>query len=232
MTLTARRLVILSLAFAFAIANVKAQTHYEGNLFVGAKAGMTLSRMQFNPTVPQSMQMGAMVGATIKYVEEKHFALIGEFNVEQRGWKEKFEGFDYAYNRRFTYIQIPMLTHIFFGNDKVHGFFNAGPEIGYLIATKTSANFDYNHLSEISDFPTANRNTDQFTLPVKNRFDYGISAGLGMELYTAQQRHSFTLEGRFYYGLHDVFSNHKTDTFSGSSGMSIMVTLGYNWRMK
>lgn len=209
-----------------------AQTHYEGNVSIGVKGGATMSRMQFNPTVPQSFQMGAIVGATFKYVEEKHFALIAEVNVEQRGWKEKFEGYDYSFGRRLTYVQIPMLTHIFFGNDRIHGFFNAGPEIGLMIATSTSSNFDYQNVASIADFPIANRNIDQFTLPIKNRFDYGISAGVGTEIFLPNLRNSFTIEGRFYYGLHDVFSNHKKDTFSGSSGMSIMVTLGYNWRIK
>ena len=51
------------------------------------------------------------------------------------------------------------------------------------------------------------------------------------ELYT-RRRHSFSLEGRFYYGLNDVFSSHKKDTFSGSAGMSLMVRLGYYYRIK
>ena len=45
-------------------------------------------------------------------------------------------------------------------------------------------------------------------------------------------RHALNLEGRFYYGLNDVFRNHKIDPFQGSSSMSIMVTLGYNIRIK
>ena len=195
-----------------------AQTHYEGNIAVGGKAGVTFSRIQFNPTVPQSMITGMMVGGTFRYMEERHFGIIAELNVEQRGWKEKFEGYDYAYQRQLTYLQLPLLTHIYFGSNKFHGFFNLGPELGYMIAHSTKSNFDYQHVTEI-------------LLPIHNRFDYGISAGMGIEMI-ARNRSSFTLEGRFYYGLGDVFSNHKKDTFSGSSGMSIMVTLGYMYRVK
>ena len=209
----------------------KAQDHYSGNISVGGKAGVTLSRLQFNPSVPQSMLPGFMMGVTARYIEEKNFGIIAELNLEQRGWKEKFEGFDYAYQRRLTYIQIPVLTHIYFGSNKVHGFFNAGPEAGFLIASSTSANFDYEHVENIPDFPSKNRYTQQFTLTPKNKFDYGISAGMGMEVISGN-KNSFSLEGRFYYGLRDVFSNHKKDTFSGSSSMSIMVTLGYHYRIK
>ena len=66
---------------------------------------------------------------------------------------------------------------------------------------------------------------------MKNHLDYGISAGLGLEWFQSLKQ-SFKLEGRFYYGLGDVFSNHKTDPFSASNSMSVMVTLGYFYRLK
>lgn len=225
-----RFIAAIVIVFASAI-GIVAQTHYEGNIALGGKAGVTFSRVQFNPNVPQTMLPGFSFGATFRYIEERHFGLIAELNVEQRGWKEKFEGYDYNFQRRLTYIQLPLLTHIYFGNNKIHGFFNAGPEIGLLIGGKRSANFDYTNVAAIADFPSTNRNIDQFTLDVHSHFDYGISAGLGMELISGN-RNSFLLEGRFYYGLNDVFSNHKKDTFSGSSGMSIMISLGYMYRLK
>lgn len=225
------RSLLLALALAATLFTASAQTHYEGNIAVGAKGGVTLSRLKFSPSVPQTMLPGFMAGVTFRYIEEKHFGVIAELNLEQRGWKEKFDGLNYTYQRRLTYLQLPMLTHIFFGNNKVRGFFNAGPEIGLLIGTGTKANFDYANVELIEGFPTENRETDQYKLDVKNKFDYGISAGLGLELI-GRNKHSFTLEGRFYYGLRDVFSNHSTDPFSSSSSMSIMVTLGYYYRIK
>lgn len=225
------RSLLLALALAATLFTASAQTHYEGNIAVGAKGGVTLSRLKFSPSVPQTMLPGFMAGVTFRYIEEKHFGVIAELNLEQRGWKEKFDGLNYAYQRRLTYLQLPMLTHIFFGNNKVRGFFNAGPEIGLLIGTGTKANFDYANVELIEGFPAENRETDQYKLDVKNKFDYGISAGLGLEVI-GRNKHSFTLEGRFYYGLRDVFSNHNTDPFSSSSSMSIMVTLGYYYRIK
>ena len=64
---------------------------------------------------------------------------------------------------------------------------------------------------------------EQFTMDIKNKIDYGISAGLGMELI-AKKRHSILLEGRFYYGLNNIFNSRKKDTFAASNGMSIMVS--------
>ena len=75
-----------------------------------------------------------------------------------------------------------MLTHIFFGSDRAKGFFNCGPEIGYMIAHSTSSNFDYEHYEDIENFPIANRHNEQLIEPIKSKFDYGISAGLGMDM--------------------------------------------------
>ncbi|MDO4512274.1 MAG: porin family protein [Bacteroidales bacterium] len=211
--------------------SASAQNHYEANVAIGAKGGYTLSKISFNPTVPQGMLGGFTAGAAFRYAEEKNFGLIAEFNIEQRGWKEKFEGTSFQYSKQLTYIQIPILTHIYFSTKHFKGFFNAGPEIGYMIASSTKANFDYNHIEDIPDFPKHNRYNDQLTLPIKNRFDYGISAGVGME-WIKDHKHSFNLEGRFYYGLGNVFSSKKTDPFSGSNSMSIMLTLGYYYRLK
>lgn len=226
-----RKIFILLLALFGCMQAATAQNHYEGNISIGGQAGATFSRVNFSPSVPQSLQSGIVVGGAFRYVEEKHFGLIAELNVEQRGWKEKFDGYDYAYQRRFTYIQLPVLTHVYFGSDKIHGFFNAGPEIGYMIASSVKSNFDYGNVGSIDGFPSVNRNVDQYRLKVKNHLDYGISAGLGLEWFQSHKQ-SFRLEGRFYYGLGDVFSNHKTDPFSASNSMMVMVTLGYFYRIK
>ena len=223
----------LTLALLLSVSlTIFGQNHYEANIAGGGKGGVTLSRMNFNPSVPQSMIMGFEAGGQFRYIEEKHFGLIAELNVEQRGWKESFDkGYDYSYSRRFTYVELPVLTHLYFGGEKLHFFINAGPSVGYMIGKSTSSNFDYAHFESIEGFPSTNRQTEQFNLKVKRHFDYGISAGMGLEWFM-NHKQSITLEGRFYYGLGDVFPNHKTDNFSSSNAMGLMFTLGYFYRIK
>ncbi|MCQ2288102.1 MAG: PorT family protein [Muribaculaceae bacterium] len=221
--------ILLMLVAAGSVA--MAQTHYDGNISVGGKAGVALSRVQFNPTVPQSFQPGAVIGVTARYIEEKHFGIIAEFNLEQHGWKETFEGTDFRYSRNLFYAELPVMSHIYFGNNNNHFFFNAGPQVGLLFAEAKSANFDVHNVESIPDFPKVNRYTQQYTLRPKNRFDYGITAGLGMEMIRSNKR-SFNVEARFYYGLRDIFSNHKKDPFASSANMSLMLTLGYSYRVK
>lgn len=216
---------------AFAALLASAQTHYEGTIAVGGKAGATLSRVNFNPTVEQVMLPGMTAGVMFRYIEEKNFGLIAELNVTQRGWKEKFEESDYQYSHNFTYLELPIMTHIFFGNQRVKGFVNLGPEIEVMLGNRISSNFSYQDAAEDEYFINDNRHIEQLSMKVSNKLDYGICAGAGMEL-NLNSKHSLLLEGRFYYGLTDVFPNHKTDVFSSSNSMTISVTLGYFYRLK
>lgn len=223
---------IIILATLVASLTCHALDFSDHNVSFGAKGGVSLSRVNFQSSVPQKLLPGIVVGVSARYIEENHFGLIAELNLEQRGWKEDFNPLKgYNFSRKLTYLQLPLLTHIYFGSEKVRFFFNAGPEIGIMIGAKTSSNFDYEHATDIEDIAQSFRKTEQFTLPIEHKFDYGISAGLGMEV-NMNRKHAINLEGRFYYGLNDIFDNHKTDPFSGSSGMSIFITLGYCWRLK
>ncbi len=210
---------------------IQAQTHYSPKVTIGGKAGATMSSISFNPEVQQSMLTGMVAGVTFRYVEEKHVGLMAEINIEQRGWKEDFEEHPFSYERKLTYIQIPLLTHIFFGGKNFKGFINMGPEVSYMIGESTSANFDYNNITSISGFPIENRMNEQLYTKVKNKFDYGISVGAGVE-FIMKRRHSFMLEGRYYFGLGNIYPDNKRDTFSASRGSTISITLSYMYRLK
>lgn len=225
-----RRIVLLLTVF-LGIMGAKAQTHYIPHVWVGGHAGMTMSEMSFSPSVRQSMVQGMTAGLSFRYAEERHVGLIAEFNISQRGWKEDFEGAPFSYSRRLTYMEIPVLTHIFFGSPKFKGFFNLGPVVGYMIGDNIKSDFDYAHPDQVAGFPLTNRSTEQMAMEIKNKFDYGITAGAGCE-FVVKRRHAFTLEARYYFGLGNIYPSSKKDTFSASRGTSIMVTLGYMFRLK
>lgn len=228
-----RKLLIACVAALSALCFANAETHYKPHISVGAKGGVTYSKMSFYPSVKQSMLPGMIIGATFSYAEEKLFGLVAELCIEQRGWKENFEEANelYNYSRRLTYIQLPLLTHISFGSSKFKGFVNLGPEVAYMIGNSISANFDYHNYASLPGFPVENRMNEQMVMEIKNKFDYGISGGVGME-YFINRKHSVALEGRFYYGLGNIFPDKKKDTFSASRGMSFQVALAYNMRLR
>ena len=111
------------------------------------------------------------------------------------------------------------------------GFVNLGPSVSYLLGSKISSNFDYENPGSVEGFPIANRHVEQMSMPVKNKFDYGIAGGAGIE-FTIKGRHSIMLEGRYYYGLGNIFSAKKKDKFSASRSNSIEVKLGYLFQLK
>ena len=207
-----------------------AQTHYDGAIAVGGKGGASFSRINFNPTVQQQFLPGMTAGVMFRYIEEKNFGIVAELNLTQRGWKEKFEESDYNYSHSLTYLELPIMTHIFFGK-RVKGFFNLGPEINVMLGDGIKSNFDYSNADYMEYFIQDTRHTEQMSMKVKNKLDYGICGGAGMEI-NLNPKHSLLLEGRFYYGLTDVFPSHKTDVFSSSNSMTVTVTLGYFYRLK
>lgn len=207
------------------------QRRYQPHFAIGGKAGMTMSEIAFTPGVEQAMIPGLTMGVTARYTEEKFFGLIAELNIEQRGWKETFEGTSLDYQRQLTYVQLPLLTHIYFGNDVIKGFVNLGPSVGYMIGEKISSNFDYSNTADVDGFPEENRHVNQMSMAVKNKFDYGILGGAGVEL-TIKKKHSVMLEARYYFGLGNIFPSAKKDEFSASRGTSIQVTLGYMFHVK
>ena len=208
-----------------------AQREYNPHVAIGVKGGATLSKMAFTPGVKQTMNPGMTMGLTVRYTEEKIFGLIGELIIEQRGWKEVFDETDFDYSRTLTYIQLPLLTHISFGSDKFKGFINLGPSVGYLIGSSISSNFDYANPGSVEGFPIENRHVNQMSMDVSNKFDYGILAGAGVELII-KKKHSIMLEGRYYYGLGNIFPSKKKDEFAASRGNSIEITLGYMFHIK
>lgn len=210
-----------------------AQRHYESHVHLGVHGGVSLSNVSFYPHIKEQLLPGSQFGVAFRFAEERHVGIMAEVNVEQRGWKENFETYNdrFNYYHRTTYVEVPILTHIFFGSRVVKGFFNLGPELCYMISDNIKSNFDYMNPEQVEGFPSENRHTVQMGMKIKNRFDYGITAGAGIE-FVVMRRHSIMLEGRYYYGLGNIFPSAKKDYFSASRGSSILVTLGYMFRIK
>ena len=100
-----------------------------------------------------------------------------------------------------------------------------------MIGSSISANFNWHDVQSVEGYPQRYRTNRQLDMDVENRFDYGISGGIGMELIM-KRRHSFMIEGRFYYGLGNIFHATKKDYFSASRGMSIEITAAYLFRLR
>lgn len=203
----------------------KAQVGETRNIFsIGGNLAVNMNTVSFTPTIKQNSYMGMAGGFTVRYISEKYFAMICgaqlEINFSQRGWEEKFEeGSTNSYKRSMNYVEIPFLAHIAFGSEPTgfQFFIHAGPQIGILLSEKESFSdpFDPTH--------TVNY---QYGKKVNNKFEYGIAAGLGIEWKT-KKAGNFLLEGRYYFGLSDFYSNSKKDYFDRSAHGTISIRLSY-----
>ncbi|MDR1371466.1 MAG: PorT family protein [Dysgonamonadaceae bacterium] len=203
----------------------------------GVNGGVTLSKVGFNPTVAQTTLLQYAGGITARYISERNVGLQLELNYSLRGWKEKTDSVNIYrttpvspvptpddpirytnYSRSLAYLELPILTHIYFNMGKrMRIIFLMGPQISYYLNEKV--------LESERVIDRSSINSTYYDQKVQRIFDYGILGGMGFELRTGIG--SFVLDGRYYFGLSDVFSSHKADPFQASSNQIINIKLSY-----
>lgn len=221
---------------------VKAQVgEHRDDFSVGFHAGYNLSSVSFTPEVQQVMHPGMSIGVMGRYTCEKYFSTIcsiqAELNFSQLGWKEDIKTIDNKpvingvtgtpeeYRRTINYIQVPILAHLAWGKEKqgVNFFFNAGPQFGFMLSESTKKTFD---MDKINFNDRVGHVVAQDTMEVENTFDYGIAAGVGLEL-SLKHLGRFQVEGRYYYGLGNIYGDSKRDYFGGSNFSVITIRAAY-----
>lgn len=203
------------------------------DLALGASAGCVLNQVSFKPSIKQTMKLGPTIGFTARYTCEKYFSLVcafqGELNYTQAGWKEKTETGDNGYQRTVHYVQLPLLANLGYGRERggVKGFLVVGPQLGFCIGetVKTTGNGSGYVPYQLDGLP------NQHDLKVQRKFEYGITGGLGMDVST-KKGHHFIIEGRYFYGLSDMFKNSKKDPFARSANSTITAKVSYLFDVK
>jgi hypothetical protein len=202
----------------------------------GASAGMNLSKVSFLHNLPaMAVELGDIGmdsrvkgGISARYISMKHFGVQLEINYKQGGWKERFKpgeqvrGVDFSgvrIYRRLDYIEIPLLSHIYFGK-KTRLFFNTGPKLGVLVSYR---DLKTNLTSE--QIAVFNPNDPRIFDKGHNSFDYGLSVGGGLDLQIG--RLHTIVEGRYTFGFGDVYSNSKSDIYQRSNNQDFAVTVGF-----
>lgn len=236
-------ILLLFIPFLSATAQVG---DYRNDFAIGFNGGYTLSSVGFSPKVQQNMLGGTSFGFTMRYTCEKYLSMIcsiqTELNFNQLGWKENIldlkgqrvlnprtNQYD-AYQQRLTYIQLPIFCHLAFGQQKrgANFFINMGPQFGYMLSSDVSTNFSCD--PEAPDYGNFNDRASkvyaQDTITSKNKFDYGISVGAGVEINLKKAGH-ITLDARYYLGLGNLYPATKADFFGKSNNSAIEVRLSY-----
>lgn len=205
-----------------------------------------MSNVGFTPEVPQDMHGGLTGGVTLRYTSEKYFksicAIVAEINYAQVGWKERIQtpndepvinavtGLAESYQRDMTYLQIPVMARMGWGRERrgLQFFAQAGPQVGFFLNEKTKMNFPWESRTPVYEDGSGRTSSivAQDTMSVEHKIDYGIAGGIGLEFSVNRVGH-FLLEGRYYYGLGDIFGNSKRDYFGRSNLSNIVIKMTY-----
>lgn len=229
------RIALLSFVFAMGCKEGLAQVgEPRRGIAIGITGGVSMNKIGFDPTIKQTFSLGPTIGIVGRFTSEKYFsalcALQIELNYTQLGWKENIldsqsEPLPDRYQRKQHYLQLPVLARLAWGREQrgLMGYFIAGPQIGYCFRERSQQS-DFTLNSEgVPNRP--NGLYAQYDKPIERKFDYGITAGLGAEVNTKLGH--FLLEGRYYYGLSDIFKNSKKDVFGRSNNGTILVKVSY-----
>lgn len=223
---------------------------YRNDLVFGFSGGAALNKVGFNPNTPQSYHIGPTFGITLRYTSEKYFnsicALQAELNFASLGWKEKIRdkqnrevinlktNLAEKYSRTMNYIQLPILARMGWGREEkgFQFYICAGPQFGYFLNEKTETNFEYQYRRNTeSDNKPASAVDTMEVMPCENKFDYGITAGMGLEYSNPKIGH-FAIDIRYYYGLGDFYGSSKKDYFGRSNNGTIIAKFSYLFDIK
>ncbi len=207
-----RNLVLIALALLtlfISTSRISAQQRtFQPETWIGFNGGATASMVYFRPTVNQSYILGYHGGISFRHISEKSLGIQTELNYSQRGYTEASGN----YSRRLDYLELPFLTHIYFGN-KLQFFIQLGPKLGYFIGDEVLINHPGGNT-------TAHRQ-----LEIKNKFDYGFSGGFGLQFVAAKQ--SFQLYTRANYSVSNFFADKAADYYDNSNHMNASVSLSW-----
>lgn len=216
---------ILSLLLVLLPVALWAQPRVQRHVALGVIGGTSMSNYSLEPKVTQNNSLGYTVGVGARYIEEKFFGLQVELELTRRGMKDRYDSHpEFNFERQLTYVEMPLMAHVYFEIGKKNEVaLDLGPKLGYYLWDKTKGNTENN-----PDFEAFASHTyhgyQHHVYPVDQKFDYGIQAGLGYE-FKMNKDFSLQLQGRYYFGLGNIFPDTKADTFSNSANHNLQIVL-------
>lgn len=188
---------------------------------VGVKGGMTASRFTFVPSVRQRLHTGPIAGIAVRYDVERGASLQAELNYRRGGWQERYDSLQTRYSRHLDYLELPLLTHLYLSAGGMRFFLNAGPFFGYLLGESATSTGEANMSS---------LDTTRHGIAARDRLFWGLGGGPGISIPLGG-RQRIELEGRFVYGLGNIWSSKRGSTYVQSSEMYFGATMNYFFRL-
>lgn len=199
---------------------------------IGLKGGFHVSQVLFEPGIGLNFDFlpGIETGLAVKVSANPNVALQAEVNFSQKGWTENFvrASDDFAIinlertqTYRYNYIQVPVLTHIYVGGNRIKVFLNLGPHFALLLGADSSRTADAQE-TDIASFT--------YDSGTSVNFEYGVTAGAGLNVKVGKG--IFQLEGRLTQGLNNVINRESEGAPTASLNQLAGVSLTYFFRFK
>lgn len=208
-----------------------AQKRIAREVHLGAIGGVTLSNYRMTPNVSQSMAQGITLGLAARYIEESIFGMQIEFLYNQRGFQDYFDPVLYpnlSFVRKINYFEVPIMAHIYFKmGQKNEIALDLGPKLGFYLSESSTFNLEGEEWEKAkASVSHAYKHHEE---PITKKFDYGIQVNLGYE-FKFNKSLSLQLQGRYYFGLGNMFADEKINTFSNSANQQIQITASLWYR--
>ncbi|WP_329903363.1 porin family protein [Porphyromonas pogonae] len=193
---------------------------FKPKVYVGASAGANFSKVLFSPSVSQDIKTGALAGITLRCDLEKYAGIQIEFNYSMQGWHERYDvAKGLKYSKTLHYVELPIMTQLYYEMKRVRFFINAGPKIGYRF--KESVIINGSEFGEVDKL----RHDLHTVQPV----EWGLCGGPGVSIRLGDKS-LLEVEGRFFYAFGDVFRTKRVDPYGQASEQVISGKINYLFR--
>lgn len=154
---------------------------------------------------------GIQLGAVANFGISELFSLQPELLFVQKGYKFEEDGM--SAKGKYSYLEVPVLAKISFGNEQLKGFVTAGPTLGYWLSGKDTFEAGGGEISGDIDF-------DDDEDGVEKRFEAGASIGVGLAYKVGPGALNFDV--RYGAGFTSVYES-DDDAKLKNSGISLSV---------
>lgn len=193
---------------------------FRPGLWLGGHFSLQRSKLNFLPRVSQTLHPGYSTGLVARIDVERGASIQMEVNYNQSGWNESFENKALSYYRDIKSVELPILTHLYIKHRGIRFYLNIGSIASWILGEHSQSRVG----AKQSFVESALK---RHSLPVKNRFVWGLGGGPGISIPLASNRHHIELEGRFFHSLTDIWGNKRTDAYGSSSEMRFSLGVNY-----
>ena len=182
---------------------------------------MTASRFTFVPSVRQRLHTGPVAGIAVRYDVERGASLQAELNYRRGGWQERYDSLATSYSRTLDYLELPLLTHLYFRSGDIRIFINAGPFFGYQLGESATSSGEAN-MSALD--------STRHGMAVRDRFVLG-ARWRAWDKHPHRQASARRARRALRLRTGNLWSSKRGSTYVQSSEMYFGATLNYFFRL-